>query len=456
MPESSFDAATWSPGPGGSGTWPEALAGTLDPSRRSFVESANAPDADFPIRNLPFGAFSTDTLEPRLGVAIGDRALDLRNVVEAGLLEGLDGRIRCALSAASLDDLLALGRPAWLAARVAISRLLDADHAALRDRADRETFLPAIEDIRLGLPARTRDYTDFYASEHHATNVGRMFRPDNPLMPNWKHLPVGYHGRASSLVPSGTPIRRPHGQTVGPDGPPPAYGPVRLLDYEIEVGFLIGPGNRLGDPIPASRALDHVFGLAIVNDWSARDVQKWEYQPLGPFNAKNFATSISPWVVTLEALAPFMVDGPPRAAGDPENLPYLRHDRDIAIDLELEVAIASKTMRDAGTPATRVSLGNYREMYWSIAQMVAHHTSTGCNLQPGDLMASGTVSGPEESNRGCLLERTWRGENPVELADGTSRRFLQDGDEVVMRGWCGRGERRIGFGACTGIVDPAT
>lgn len=451
MPEST----TWTPAPREQAAWPKELAETLDAGKRSFVESAEVAGCDFPIRNLPFGSFSTDVLEPRLGVAIGDRVLDLRGTVEAGLLDELDDRIRCALCAPRLDDLLGMGRSAWLATRVAVSRLLDADEARLRDHAARETLLPAISAVRLGVPAGIRDYTDFYASEHHATNVGRMFRPDNPLMPNWKHLPVGYHGRASSIVPSGTPVRRPHGQTVGPDGPPPAYGPVRLLDYEIEVGFLIGPGNDLGRPIPASRALDHVFGLVIVNDWSARDVQKWEYQPLGPFNAKNFATSLSPWVVTLEALAPYMLPGPPRGADDPENLPYLQSDHDVAIDLELEVAIASQGMRDAGTSPTRISLGNYREMYWSIAQMVAHHTSTGCNLQPGDLMASGTVSGPEESNRGCLLERTWRGEHPVELADGTPRRFLQDGDEVVMRGWCGREGSRIGFGACAGVIEPA-
>jgi len=455
VPEPTPAPFAWTPAPRDAAAWPEALARTLDPARRSFVETANEADADFPIRNLPFGSFSTGDRDRRLGVAIGDRILDLRRAVEEGLLDDLDGRIRCALCAAALDDLMAMGRPAWLAARASMAQLLDAENPRLRDRTDRESFLPAIAGATMHLPATIRDYTDFYASEHHATNVGRMFRPDNPLMPNWKHLPVGYHGRVSSIVPSGTPVRRPHGQTVGPDGPPPSHGPVRLLDYELEVGVLIGPGNDLGDPIPASRALDHVFGLVLLNDWSARDVQKWEYQPLGPFNAKNFATSISPWVVTLEALAPFMIPGPPRAAGDPENLPYLRNDRDIAIDLDLEVAIASPQMREAGAPPTRVSLGNYREMYWSMAQMVAHHTSTGCNLQPGDMMGSGTVSGPEETSRGCLLERTWRGEQPIELADGTSRRFLQDGDEVVMRGWCGEGEARIGFGMCTGVVEPA-
>ena len=306
------------------------------------------------------------------------------------------------------------------------------------------------------MPFAIGDYTDFYASENHATNVGRMFRPDgDPLLPNWKHLPVGYHGRASSVVESGRPIRRPSGQTVGPDGPPPKHGPSRLLDYELEVGFFLGRNSELGTPIPIEQALDHVFGLVLVNDWSARDVQKWEYQPLGPFNAKNFGTSISPWVVTLDALKPFMVPGPPRKSDDPVNLPYLTSDQDVAIDLELEVSIQSEVMRTRGMAPHRISIGNYRDMYWTIAQMVAHHTSTGCDLRSGDMMASGTVSGPDEENRGCLLERTWRGENPISLPDGTERRFLMDGDEVIIRGWCRKGDLRIGFGECRGIITPA-
>ena len=313
---------------------------------------------------------------------------------------------------------------------------------------------PASE-VRMAMPFEIGDYTDFYASEHHATNVGSMFRPDNPLMPNWKHLPVGYHGRASSVIESGRPVRRPHGQTVGADGPPPSHGPVRLLDYELEMGFFVGAGSELGSPIRIEHALDHVFGLVLVNDWSARDVQKWEYQPLGPFNAKNFATTISHWVVTLDALEPFMISGPPRKEDDPRNLDYLRWGDDIVLDVELEVAIRSTEMRERGMAPHRVSLGNYRDMYWTIAQMIAHHTSTGCDLRPGDMMASGTISGTTEDSRGCLLERTWRGENPISLPDGTERRFLQDGDEVVIRGWAERDGLRIGFGECTGLVLPA-
>ncbi len=308
----------------------------------------------------------------------------------------------------------------------------------------------------MGVPARVGDYTDFYASIHHATNVGSMFRPDNPLMPNWKHLPVGYHGRASSLLASGTAIRRPFGQTMPAHATTPQWGPSKLLDYELEIGFLVGPGNDLGSRIPIGDAIDHLFGVLIVNDWSARDVQGWEYQPLGPFNAKNFATSMSPWVVTFEALAPFLAPGPPREAGAPQLLEYLVRPEDFLPDLELSVAIVPESMRGSDTAESQVSLGRYREMYWTPSQMIAHHTSTGCNLAPGDLIASGTVSGPEESSRGCLLERTWRGRDPITLADGSTRTFLADGDEVVMRGWCERdGFRRIGLGECRGTVLPA-
>ncbi len=425
-------------------------------TRRSWIESANDPGTDFPIENLPFGVVErSDESEPRIAVAIGDRVLDLRECVSRGLLSGQRDEVRRALSSDSLNTLAGLGRQVSSTVRRAVTGLLDAGDDRLRTSSDRDHLVRPMSEIRSVMPFRIGDYTDFYASEHHATNVGSMFRPDNPLMPNWKHLPVGYHGRASSIVESGRPVRRPHGQTVGPDGPPPSYGPVRLLDYELEMGFFIGAGSELGSPVPIERALDHVFGLVLVNDWSARDVQKWEYQPLGPFNAKNFATTISPWVVTLDALEPFMVSGPPRATDDPRNLEYLRWGDDVAMDIELEVAIRSTQMRERGMPAHRVSLGNYRDMYWTIAQMVAHHTSTGCDLRPGDLMASGTVSGPTEDSRGCLLERTWRGERPISLPDGTERRFLQDGDEVVIRGWAERDGRRIGFGECTGLVLPA-
>ena len=300
------------------------------------------------------------------------------------------------------------------------------------------------------------DYTDFYASLSHATNIGSMFRPDNPLMPNWKHLPVGYHGRASSIVVSGTPIVRPAGQTIAADGADPTDGNVRLLDYELEVAFVMGPGNEMGDRIDIESSRDHLFGVMLMNDWSARDIQKWEYQPLGPFNAKNFATTVSPWIVTLDALEPFMVDGPPRTEDDPANLDYLVSEKDFGVDIELTVSIASEGMRDNGVEPTLISRGNYADMYWTMSQMLAHHTSTGCPMRPGDMYASGTVSGTTEDSRGCLLERTWRGQNPITLGDGTERKFLADGDEVIIRGWCeAEGAARIGFGDCRGVVAPA-
>lgn len=421
---------------------------------RSWIESAQDPEGDFPIENLPFGVVAIED-DHRIATAIGDRVVDLRGLVDLGLLDDLAPEVRTALRSETLNEFAGLGRAAASAARKAITSLLSDGDDRLASHGERDRVVVAAADAVAGMPFAIGDYTDFYASEHHATNVGSMFRPDNPLMPNWKHLPVGYHGRASSVIASGQDVRRPHGQTVGPDGPPPKHGPVRLLDYELEVGFFVGRGSELGTPVPVAEALDHVFGLVLVNDWSARDVQKWEYQPLGPFNAKNFATSISPWVVTMDALEPFLVPGPPRADGDPENLPYLVDPSDVAVDLELEVLIASETMRSKGMAPARVSLGNYRDMYWTIAQMMAHHTSTGCDLNPGDLMASGTVSGPTEDSRGCLLEMTWRGENPISLPDGTERKFLQDGDEVVIRGWCRKGDLRIGFGECTGRVLPA-
>ena len=446
----------WHPGLDRS-TWPAELAASLDPSLESFVESANEPGSDFPIQNLPWGAFSPDADSPlRLGVAIGDEVLDVKGCVEAGLLDELGGPLRCALCARHLGDLLKQGRPAWLAARTAISRLLRRGTATLCNHPKRSELLRPRGSVRLGLAIEPGDYTDFYASLHHATNVGSMFRPDNPLMPNWKHLPVGYHGRASSLVASGTPIRRPHGQTMPANAAAPMWGPSKLLDYELEVGFVIGPGNELGSRIPVGSAIEHLFGVVLVNDWSARDVQGWEYQPLGPFNAKNFATSLGDWIVTFEALAPFLAAGPPRSEGDPAMLPYLVREGDFQPDLSLSVEIVPASTGGGTAAGTIVSTGSYRDMFWTPSQMVAHHTSTGCNLRPGDLLASGTVSGPTEESRGCLLERTWRGKNPITLADGSTRAFLADGDEVVLRGWCERdGFRRIGLGECRGAVRSA-
>jgi fumarylacetoacetase len=337
-----------------------------------------------------------------------------------------------------------------------LSHLLRAEGGFVTARADAEAVLVPRAGMKMRLPATVGDYSDFYASIYHATNVGRMLRPDNPLLPNYRWIPVGYHGRASSLVVSGTEVRRPSGQAAPQGDGPPSFGPSGSLDYELEVGVFLGPGNELGTPIPLAQAEGHLFGLCLVNDWSARDIQKWEYQPLGPFLSKSFATSLSPWVVTTEALAPFRVPAFTRADEDPGPLDHLRHDEDRAhggFDLRLEVTLSTAAMRREEKPPFVVSRSNLKDLYWTLAQMVAHHSSNGCNIRPGDLIASGTVSGPEKENRGCLLERTWRGTEPLELPSGEERRFLEDGDEVVLRGHCERdGFARIGFGECRGVI----
>jgi fumarylacetoacetase len=314
-------------------------------------------------------------------------------------------------------------------------------------------------EAELVLPASVGDYSDFYASVHHATNVGSMLRPDNPLLPNYKWMPIGYHGRASSIVVTGTTVRRPRGQLKDPNAGAPVFAPTKALDYEMEVGCFVGPGNDLGMPVPIGEAEEHLFGLCLVNDWSARDIQTWEYQPLGPFLAKNFATTISPWVVTFEALEPYRVPAFRRPPGDPVTLPYL-DDANAGtrggIDATVEVLLTTARMRDAGLAPHRLSRGRMADLYWTVAQMFTHHTSNGCNLRPGDLFATGTISGPTRESRGCLLELTWRGAEPVELPSGETRKFLEDGDEVVMRGYCERpGAARIGFGECRGVILPA-
>ncbi|MEC9372520.1 MAG: fumarylacetoacetase [Planctomycetota bacterium] len=432
---------------------------TNDPSLKSWIESANDPAGDFPIQNLPLGVFRRGGGEgpARVGAAIGDQVLDLAECWQAGLFAGTPVELVNVFDRPALNDFFSLGRSAWSAVRQRVSNILRAETPTLRDDKQlRGSALAAQRDVQMLLPARIGDYTDFYASAHHATNVGSMFRPDNPLMPNYKHLPVGYHGRASSIVASGTPVRRPMGQTKADDQDAPTFGPCRLLDYELEMGFFVGPGNQLGTRIDIAEASEHIYGMALLNDWSARDVQKWEYQPLGPFNAKNFASTVSPWVVSLDALAPFRRPAPERGAGDPTPLEYLRSAEDFAFDITLEVLIASRQMLESGAAPMRLSIGNFRDMYWTIDQMLAHHTSTGCNLRPGDFLGTGTVSGPEETARGCLLELTWRGQNPVKLPTGEERKFLADGDEVILRGWCeGNGARRIGFGECRGVVLPA-
>ena len=424
---------------------------THDPKRASWVESANG-HADFPIQNLPLGVFSGEN-GPRIGCAIGDRILDLRGMAEAGLL---DDRWLPALSQPALNDWLALGRGEGRALRRLLSDLLSAE-------AQRAAIEPHLVDrikATMHLPCVIGDYTDFYVGIHHATNVGRQFRPDNPLLPNYKYVPIGYHGRASSVRVSGEPVVRPKGQRKAPDADAPEYGPSRRLDYELELGLFIGAGNRLGDPIPIGEASDHIAGFCLLNDWSARDLQAWEYQPLGPFLAKNFLTSISPWVVTPDALAPFRKPVPPRPPGDPEPLPYLADDGDRtggALGIDLEVTILTERMRSAGDEPFLLSRGQAATaMYWSAAQIVTHHASNGCNLQPGDLIGTGTLSTDEAGGLGSLLEISMGGREPIMLPGGETRSFLEDGDELTLAARCtAEGAVPIGFGSCTGRILPA-
>jgi fumarylacetoacetase len=421
-----------------------------DPNLQSFVDVPTG--SDFSIHNLPYGVFRPSAgARPRIGVAIGDAVLDLSVLAERGLLSGRDLGDGHAFRQPTLNAFMALGRPAWREARARLTRFLRISDSTIRDnRPLRQTALHPIASVEMLLPATIGDYTDFYSSREHATNVGTMFRgPDNALQENWLHLPVGYHGRASSVVVSGTDIRRPMGQTKADDADSPSYGPSRLMDFELEMGFFVGPGNALGEPIPIDEAPEHIFGMVLVNDWSARDIQKWEYVPLGPFLGKNFGTSISPWVVTMEAIEPFRCAGP--AQDDPEPLDYLKNRDDCAYDIPLEVLLQSEKMDAPETIAT----SNFKYMYWSICQQLAHHTVNGCNAQPGDLLGSGTISGPDKHERGSMLELSWRGTETVELANGESRKFLADGDTVIMRGHCEADGVRIGFGEVSGKLLPA-
>ena len=455
---------------------------THDARARSFEESANAEGCDFPIQNLPFGAFTNQqSAGARLCVAIGDQVLDLCAAAELGLLRAADEDEDEVLSEvcqeSCLNSLMGLGPARWRQLRRILFELL---RDGSPHRAEVAPCLLPLRDITLVLPVEIGNYTDFYASVHHAANVGALFRPENPLLPNYKWVPIAYHGRASSIVLSGAAVRRPCGQILpqqakyGLAGGPsksaqpnssnakdaPQFGPCRRLDYELEIGALAGVGNEIGEPIPIAQATQHIFGLCLVNDWSARDIQAWEYQPLGPFLAKNFATSVSPWIVTADALAPFRVAAAPRSADDPQPLPYLADADDQkrgAFDVIAEVYLQTAAMRQAGCPPHRVSRGNLRDLYWTFAQMVAHHTSNGCDLRPGDMLASGTVSGADPGSRGCLLEMTRGGAEPIALPSGEQRSFLEDGDEVRLRAWCQRpGAARIGFGDCVGVVLPAS
>jgi fumarylacetoacetase len=416
---------------------------------RCWVASANDSATDFPVDNLPYGVFQAKNAA-HIGVAIGDQILDLRRCVRVGLLGGLPPLVEDSCAASVLNSLMSLGPQRWSALRSRITTLLT--DTSLRSQV--EPLLVPLRDAEMQLPAQIGDYTDFYASIHHATRVGKLFRPDNPLLPNYKYVPIGYHGRASSIVASGAEIRRPCGQTKPTSSAEPEFGPSRSMDYELEVGLFVGPGNVLGNPIPIAEAGQHIFGLCLVNDWSARDIQSWEYQPLGPFLAKSFATTISPWIVPMEALAPYRVAAAERSSGDPAPLPYLASPSSAkdGIDLTLEVYLESAQMREAGLEPEWISRSNLRDLYWTPAQLLTHHASNGCNLRPGDLLATGTISGPEEGSEGCLLEMKHRRE-PVHLPTGETRSFLENGDRVTFRAYALREDLpRIGFGECAGTI----
>jgi fumarylacetoacetase len=429
---------------------------THAPGRRSWVASANG-HADFPIQNLPLGVFAPPGGNARGGVAIGDEIFDLAAALDAGLFDGLAAEAARAAAGATLNPLLALGRDTRMALRQRVGEMLDADGKDRgRIEALRSRLLHRAADCRLELPAAIGDYTDFFAGIHHATNAGKLFRPDNPLMPNYKYVPIGYHGRASSITASGREVRRPSGQRKGANETVPSFGPSRNLDFELELGVWIGPGNALAEPIAVADAAQHIAGFCLLNDWSARDIQGWEYQPLGPFLGKSFCTSISPWVVTPEALAPFRMAQPKRPAGDPDPLPYLLDAADQAagaLDVELEVLLLTPGLQSKGLPAQALCASSTRHLYWTVAQLVAHHTCNGCNLRPGDILGTGTISGPTDDALGSLLELSAGGRRTVELASGESRRFLEDGDTVVMRARCRReGFAGIGFGECRGTI----
>ena len=419
---------------------------THDPALKSWLESANDPATDFPIQNLPFGRFRRAAdMDWRIGVAIGDQVLDLRR---AKVIESYD-----------MNRLMRLSKEPRQAVRAALSAGLR--HGSPHEFRFREALVPQAS-VEMSLPCEIGDYTDFYTSIHHATTVGKQFRPDNPLMPNYKWVPIGYHGRASSIGVSsagtGHSFRRPVGQTKAPDAPEPSFGPSRRLDYELELGVFISRPNVIGEPIPMATAEEHIYGLALFNDWSSRDIQAWEYQPLGPFLSKNFASTVSPWIVTLDALAPFR-KASTRPEGDPAPLPYLdspQNREQGALDIELEVWLQTEKMRAAGHAGDRLMRSNFSDAYWTVAQLVAHHTVNGCNLRDGDLFGSGTLSGPRADQGGSLLELSDGGKRPIPLSNGEKRTYLEDGDTVILRGYCQRdGFRRIGFGECRGTVMPA-
>ena len=427
-------------------------------TRKSWIESANDPECGFPLQSLPYCVFAGENGRGRVGAGIGAFVLDLQHCARGLLFEGILSEVQSACTECTLNALMACDTVAHALLRVRLIELLD-EYA---DEATRDAVglaLTPMAEAKLLKPVEPANYTDFYASIHHATRVGRLFRPEQPLLPNYKFVPIGYHGRASSIVVSGTPVRRPHGQSKPDASGVAGFGPTRFLDYELEVGAYIAGSNSLGEPVRIDRATERIFGLSLVNDWSARDVQSWEYQPLGPFLAKSFATSVSPWVVPMAALEPFRVPVLTRAVDDPAPLPYLYDAEDQAagaIDMTLEALLLTPAMRAAGDAPYQLSQSSLRDLYWTPAQMIAHHTSNGCNLLPGDMLASGTVSGAEENSAGCLLELTRGGKQPIPLPNGETRTALEDGDELILRGWCHReGFPWVSLGECRGVVFPA-
>ena len=431
---------------------------THDPALTSWIESANSLDTDFPIQNLPFGVFSRKgDAERRVGVAIGDQIVDIGESLSANLWSGAARDVARWCDRPNINELMQAPKASLSQFRARLSELLagtPGDDTVINPLPP-GALVPMAEAVMFPA-AKIGDYTDFYASIYHATNVGKIFRPDSPLLPNYKHVPIGYHGRASSIVISGTDVIRPKGQTMPSGAKAPTFGPTEMLDYEAEVGFLVGRGNELGESVPIDEAEDHLFGICLVNDWSARDIQSWEYQPLGPFLSKNFATTISPWIVTWEALEPYRVPAFFRPPSDPQPLPYLASEKDKTeggIDLNVEVYIRTMLMREGHLRPSRLSSASLADMYWTAAQMFTHHASNGCNLQPGDLFASGTVSGPDPGSQGCMLELTRRGAEPIVLPTGEERKFLHDGDEIILRAYFQReGNARIGLGECAGLV----
>jgi fumarylacetoacetase len=431
---------------------------THDPALTSWIESANSPDTDFPIQNLPFGVFSRKgDSERRVGVAIGDQIVDIGESLSANLWSGKARDVARWCDRPTLNELMQAPRESLSQFRARLSELLTGtpgDDSVINPLPP-GALVPMAEAVMFR-PAEIGDYTDFYASIYHATNVGKIFRPDSPLLPNYKYLPIGYHGRASSIVISGTEVARPNGQMLPNGAKDPTFGPTQMLDYEAEVGFFVGRGNELGKPVPIDQAEERLFGICLVNDWSARDIQSWEYQPLGPFLSKSFATTISPWVVTWEALEPYRVPGFFRPPGDPQPLAYLSSEKNRdegGIDLTIEVYIRSMLMREGRLRPSRLSVASLADMYWTAAQMLTHHTSNGCNLRPGDMFASGTISGPDKGSQGCMLELTRRGTEPVVLPTGEERKFLHDGDEIILRAYFQReGAARIGLGECAGLI----